>query len=214
MKRNDGTNDIENIKRFLHSKKLSPKLFTMQQVHCGDVAIVKAGSETILPEVDGLVTTIQQSSLCVITADCLPVLLFDARKKIIGAAHAGSKGLAKNILHNIIDTFKREFDSIPGDIHVTIGPSIEQQCYEVGGEVIERFSSQLQWFDSSFYSEARRSKYLLNLRKIALHSLLKEGILKEHIEISEQCTKCSTETLYSYRRGDKFDRFVSVISLI
>lgn len=211
MKSKDGTNDLENIKKFLKAKSLPSEIVTMQQIHSGRSIIVSDNSHEIIQGVDGLLTTKKNLSLCVITADCLPILFVDRVKGVIGAAHAGSKGLHQNILHNVVEKFKNEYFSDPKNLQVTIGPGIEKKCYEVGPEVIESFTSEFLWFDNAFYEKRENDHYLLDLRKIAMHCLLKEGILKENITVADECTKCSIDTRYSYRRGDKTERFVSVI---
>ena len=213
MKKTDGTVDLENIKKFLKEKKLSEQVVCMEQVHGGKAAVVSDNKLETVAEVDGLITTTKGLSLAVLTADCLPLLLHDSKKGVIGAAHAGSKGLLKKIIHNTIGVFKTNFASDPQDIIVSIGPSIEKSCYEVGSELIAQFEQEFEWFDTSYFAGSNNNRYLLDLRKIALQSLIKEGILREHIEISSECTKCSVDTLYSYRGGDKTGRFVSVISL-
>jgi YfiH family protein len=214
MKLADGTNDFENIKKFLLSKKLSPKFVRMRQIHSGNIAIVTNTSDVLIKDTDGLITQTSNISLTIVTADCLPILFSDDKKHVIGAVHAGSKGLAQNIIHNTLEIFKKQFNSDPADVSVTIGPSIEQKCYEVGQEVIQTFSSNFSWFDSTFYTNSKEGHYFLNLRNIALHSLLKEGILEENMTISDECTKCNADKYYSYRGGDKIGRFLSSICIL
>lgn len=211
MKSKDGTNDLENIKKFLKAKSLSSEIVTMQQIHSGVSVIVRDNSKEVIKDVDGLITAEKNLSLCVITADCLPILFVDRVKGVIGAAHAGSKGLRQNILHNVVEKIRNVYASDPKNLQVTIGPGIEKRCYEVGPEVIQSFTSEFPWFDKAFYEMLENNHYLLDLRKIAMHCLLKEGILKENITVADECTKCSIDTRYSYRRGNKTERFVSVI---
>ena len=212
MKKSDGTIDLENIKVFLNNKNLFEKVVCMEQVHGGDIAVVSNNTQEIIHGVDGLITNTKKLSLGVVTADCLPILFFDSKKGVIGVAHAGSKGLLKKIIQNILTQFKTKFQSAPKDIMVSIGPSIEKDCYEVGKEMIDSFQQTYPTFTGKYDDKA--GKYYLDLRNIALQSLIKEGILEEHIEIASDCTKCSTEIYYSYRGGDKTGRFVSVISLV
>jgi YfiH family protein len=214
MKRDDGAIDFDNLEKFLLSHNLPSDYVSMGQVHGGNVEVVYDNQQKRIEGVDGLVTDQSRINLCIVTADCLPILLYDNKKKIIGAAHAGSKGLLQNIIHNTVSEFKNHFKSNPEDIHIIVGPNIEQKCYEVGEEMIAAFQKQFDWFDESLFTNTANNRYLLDLRKIAEHCLLKEGILKANINISDQCTKCSVNTVYSYRKGDKTGRFVSVISLV
>jgi YfiH family protein len=212
MKKADGTIDIENITIFLKKNHLPETVVCMEQIHGGNVSVVSGNTQTVIPGADGLVTNTKKISLCIVTADCLPILFSDARKGVIGAAHAGSKGLLKKIIQNTVTEFITKFQSDPKDISVSIGPSIESNCYEVGKEMIDSVPQIFPTFPGTY--NIKDGKYFLDLRNIALQSLMKEGILEEHIETANNCTKCSTDTYYSYRGGDKTERFVSVISLL
>ena len=213
MKKNDGSINLKNIKKFLIENDLPERFVCMHQIHSGNVGVVQDTKREIISEVDCLVTNRKNVSLGVITADCLPVLFYDKNNNVIAAAHAGSKGLLYKILQNTVEILRTKFNSNPKDIVVLIGPGIEKKCYEVGEEVISQFTKQYHWFDTSYYSDSKSDFYFLDLRKIAQQILIKEGILLEHIEISELCTKCEIDTFYSYRRGDTNGRIVSVISL-
>jgi copper oxidase (laccase) domain-containing protein len=136
-----------------------------------------------------LITDKKNVPLAVVTADCLPVLLFDPVKKVVGVLHAGRKGLLEGVISNTVQMFEKEFGSEPKDILVGIGPGIEKKCYEVEGEMVD-------------------------IRHQAHFFLRAEGILKEHIEDLDFCTKCNMDRFYSYRGGDDTQRFASVISLV
>lgn len=212
MKKDDGSIDLHDIQKFLKSQHLPEKVYAMDQVHGKNVGIISFKSEPITPETDAIITNEKGVSLAVVTADCLPILFYDPKAQAAGVVHAGSKGLLKQVIASVLNKFTSAYKSRPEDIIVTIGPSIEVSCYEVGKEYMRQFE-ELSWFDETFYREIK-GKYYLDLRKIALQSLQKEGILKEHISVSDICTKCATDTYYSYRRGDKTERFVSTISII
>jgi YfiH family protein len=214
MKKTDGSIDLKNITQFVKEKKLPEAIVCMEQIHVGNIALISDANQKVIPGVDGLITKTKNINLGIVTADCLPILFYDSKKNVIGAVHAGRKGLFQKIIHNCVEKFKTEFKSNPEDIQVSIGPGIEKNCYEVGSDLIEQFENEFEWFDNSFWSTSNANRYLLDLRKIALQSLIKEGILREHIEISELCTKCEVSSLYSYRGGDKTGRFVSVIQLV
>ena len=130
---------------------------------------------------------------------------------MIGVTHAGYKGLVNHVLENTVERFISEFSSDPKDIIVGIGPSIEKACYEVSKERVEEFESAFPDFTNMY--EALDGKFYLDLRSVARQCLLKEGILEGNIESMDICTKCNFD-FYSYRRGDKYERFVSVISLV
>ncbi len=149
--------------------------------------------------------------LAVLTADCLPILFYDPKKEAIGIAHAGYKGLLNHIIENTVACFASNFKSDPKDIVVGTGPSIERDCYEVGVDLIEKFQKEFPGFENIFAEKEK--KYFLDLRTIAQQCLVKEGILRENIEFMDICTKCDPN-FYSYRGGDKEQRFASIISLV
>jgi polyphenol oxidase len=188
-----------------------PDIVCMNQIHSGKVYVVKNASRLTLPETDGLITSQKHLPLAVRTADCLPVLFYDPKNEVIGVAHAGYKGLLNNILENMIQRFVSDFKSDPKDILIGIGPSIEMKCYQVGDDRIEEFRKAFPAFKNMFTEKG--GKFYLDLRAVAQQCLKKEGILKEHIEVMNICTKCD-ENFYSYRRGDRDIRFASVISLV
>jgi polyphenol oxidase len=189
MKNEDSTVSQSGIKRFLKFLNLSEEAVCMKQVHGGDVAVVKDKIDFQISSVDGLITNIKNIPLLVFVADCLPILFYDPRKGVVGVGHAGRKGLQSGVIKNIIEKYKSEFGSSPEDIIVGIGPGIEKKCYKVDGE-------------------------LLDIREIANEQLLSEDIKNENIENMDICTKCNMDKFYSYRGGDKDDRFAAVISMI
>lgn len=183
----------------------------MKQIHGGNVALVENLKTNRIPDTDGMVTDKRYIPLAVLTADCLPILLYNPQKQAIGVAHAGYKGLLNHIIENTVDVFVTAFQSDPQDIIVGIGPCIETMCYEVGSEVIEKFEKTFSEF-TNMYTEKDKKTYL-DLENIALQCLQKSGILKKHIEVMDICTKCD-EHFYSYREGDGDRRFASIISLV
>ena len=160
MKDSNGRIDRENLNKFLSGLDIGPLAVCMEQLHGGNIAVVEDSSELLIKNVDGLITDKKNIPLAVITADCLPVLFFDQVKKVIGVAHAGRKGLEKEIIKNILQKFKTEFGSNAQDILAGIGPGIEKKCYEV-------------------------DSILVDIAQIAIKHLINEGILignRENIE--------------------------------
>ena len=188
MKNDDGSINRLNLENFLNNLSLPKNGICMGQVHGADVKIVTDGSKLLIENVDGIITNKKKVPLCVMTADCLPILFFDSKNQVIGIAHGGRKGLEKGILQNVLNEFIEKFGSDPKDIFVGIGPGIEKNCYEFDGIRID-------------------------IRKQAIDHLLLEGILAKNIENIDICTK-DNDHFYSYRGGDISKRFVSVISII
>ena len=202
--------DREALAKFAQSVGITGDIVCMGQVHSGKVEIVQNTSEVRFLEKDGLITNKKHVPLAVLTADCLPVLLYDPKKEVIAAAHAGYRGLLNHILENTIKHFVTDFKSDSKDILVGIGPAIETMCYEVGEDRIDEFKNVFPSFHNMY--KEKDAKFYLDLIAIARQCLAKEGILEENIEAMNICTKCDPN-FYSYRGGDA-GRLMSVISLV
>lgn len=156
-------------------------------------------------DVDGLVT--EEPGLCLVTsyADCVPLYFVDPVKKAIGLSHSGWRGTVGKIGRNTIERMREEFGSRPEDILAAVGPSVCMDCYEVSEDVIERFREA---FDESCWQELFYAKpdgkYQLNLWKANERIFLEAGILPEHIAVTNVCTHCNSDLLYSHRAaGDQ-----------
>jgi polyphenol oxidase len=189
MKDENGNINRSNLNRFLNSLKLPENGVCMQQVHGKNIKKVENENDLFVKGTDGLITQVKNISLCVATADCLPILFYDKVNNVIGIAHVGRKGLVAGIIKNMIKQFINNYNSDPKNIIVGIGPGIEKECY---------------WVDSEF----------IDIRALAIGDLIKSGIDEENIENIGLCTKCNKDKFYSYRGGDRYDRFISTISLI
>ena len=171
---------------------------------------------------DGLITATPGLLLAVQTADCLPVILVDAKRRAVGVFHAGWRGTVKRIVEKGVGEMLRWFGSRPRDLRAAIGPGIQGCCYEVGEEVRTKFESQFAYTASLFRevkeSDPVREKYpllFLNARapghgelpkKIYLdlveanrRQLLAAGLPAKNIEASPLCTACHPDLLFSYR---------------
>lgn len=211
MKKEDGTIHHANVMKFANSADIKGVVVCMDQVHSGNVAVIENERELVIPKTDGMVTNKKNVVLGVMTADCLPLLFYDPVHEAVGVAHAGSKGLLKNIIGNTVQAFIKNFGTDPSDLVVAIGPSIEQQCYIVGKELIALYKTAFAAYNS-VYIEGNGT-FFLDLRSVTVQDLRRQGILKENIAVSPTCTKCSMDAFYSYRGGDRTDRFISLIRL-
>ena len=142
--------------------------------------------------VDGFITDEPGVTPAVFSADCVPVLFFDPVRRAIGAAHSGWRGTAAGIVRVLIRRMSDEFGSDPGNLLVTVGPAICRKCYEVSEEVAERFPA-------SCSIKKPDGKYLLDLHRANEILLLDSGILPGHLFISNLCTSCNKELLFSHR---------------
>lgn len=184
------------------------KIIKMNQVHGKNVTWVgREQSGQKISQTDGLLTSEKDIYLLIITADCLPVLIFDKRKKYLGAVHAGWRGIENEIIKVAISELILK-GSNPSDIIFGIGPCIRSCCYNISQDTADLFKNKFP--NLTDIIEQREDKIFLNLASIVKQQLLELKILPENIE---DCGICTFEEidLYSFRRGDKEGRFASLI---
>jgi YfiH family protein len=177
-----------------------------QQVHGDEIAIVDSavgargavGGRPALRSTDGLVTTSEGLYLLALFADCVPLLLYDPRRKAVGLVHAGWRGTMAQIATKAVRTMQEGFGSSPEDIRVGIGPSIGPCCYTVGPEVVEAFRLSTVSLNA-IVSSGGDGKTFLNLWEANRLSLLQVGVRPENIELAEVCTACHVDRFFSHR---------------
>ncbi len=151
------------------------------------------------PEIADAVITDRKGLLIGIqVADCVPILIFDRKKGISGAVHAGWRGTAEGIVKKTIGIAYERFESRPEDMLVAIGPSIRKCCYEVGFDVFDRVKRAT---GPGNYSILKEGKYFLDLSSANKYQALSIGIPEENIWVSGECTFCNTDKYYSYRHA-------------
>lgn len=156
-------------------------------------------------DVDGLITNVPGIVLTAFYADCVPLYFVDPAHKAIGLSHAGWRGTVGGIGKRTIARMQEEFGSDPKEMIAAIGPSICQDCYEVGEDVAEQFVNSLS--DEGSVKRALRytgeteegKKYRLNLWSVNYDLMLEAGMLPEHICITDICTCCNADYLFSHR---------------
>ncbi|HET8925841.1 MAG TPA: peptidoglycan editing factor PgeF [Candidatus Acidoferrum sp.] len=172
--------------------------------------------------------------LAVQTADCVPILLVDPKKRAIAAVHAGWRGTLARILTKTVGQMQMHFGTKPADLLAAIGPSIGGCCYEVGTEVVVQFKSQFpnasDWFDELRTGDEPNSlqwlnrmppghqpppkNVLLDLKKANRAKLLDAGLRAQNIFASDLCTACRRDLLFSYRKeGAESGRLMSVVGI-
>ncbi len=186
---------------------------------------------------DGTITSIPGLLLAIKTADCVPVLVADKKRRVVGAFHAGWRGTVARITEKGIGEMRRQFGSVPCDLRAAIGPCIRRCCYSVGPEVRAEFESQFsyadQLFEEVFDSNAIHVRYpLLFLNQRApghgdlgpeIHldlvaanqrQLEDAGLRAEHISVIDGCTACDTTRFFSHRAEfGKTGRMMAVIGI-
>ncbi len=151
-------------------------------------------------DVDGLITN--EPGICLTTfyADCVPLFFIDPAHKAIGLSHSGWRGTVGKMGKATLETMAEEFGTNPKDVIAAIGPSICQDCYEVSEDVIVKFKEAFhaKYWEDLFYQKNNK-KYQLNLWK-ANEIILKEaGVLDENIAVTNVCTNCNSDVLFSHR---------------
>lgn len=198
----------ENFRRIAESIGFSEKdlVFSMQThtVNVRRVGREDCGRGLERPvgycDVDGLVTNEPGVVLATFYADCVPLFFVDPVHHCIGLSHSGWRGTVGKIGKATVETMAREFGSKPGDLLAAVGPSICQECYEVSEEVIglfrENFAEEL--WPKLFYRKDN-GHYQLNLWEANRLIFQEAGILPQHITVTDICTACNPELLFSHR---------------
>ena len=211
----------------------SLRLVTVRQVHSNAVVRIDAVAardklETIegkaLLEGDGLVTDIPGLLIAAGTADCVPVLVVDPRRRVVAAFHAGWRGTAARIVEKGIALLRSDFGSASEDIRAAIGPSIGACCYNVGDEVrqnfLENFSYGQELFTERSDAGGDSPKLYVDLWKANKRQLLAAGVDDGHITVLGECTACAFlpdgERKYFSHRAEagKAGRMLNVIGLV
>ena len=168
------------------------------------------------------------------TADCVPILLVDTKKRAVAAVHAGWRGTLQRIVVKAIGQMQMQFGTNPGDLLAAIGPAIGGCCYEVGTEVAIQFQSQFagahEWFDEFRTGDEPNpvqwlnmmppghqpppKNVLLDLRKANRAQLVEAGLRAQNIFVNELCTACRRDLFFSYRKeGAITGRLMSVVGI-
>jgi len=201
--------------------KKSWPMVTLRQVHSDIIHCVDAPPAQPLAG-DGLISATPSLLLAVLTADCLPVILVDRKRRAIGVFHAGWRGTVKRIVEKGVGEMRRCFGTLPRDLQAAIGPGIHGCCFQVGPEVRGQFESQFRYASTLFRevkeSDEVREKYpllfltarapghselpkkiFLDLVESNRQQLLEAGVPKGAIFTSSLCTACRVDLLFSHR---------------
>ena len=209
------TGDLEervhkNIMRLCASADINPEcMVTSRQVH--GTAILFAEKPGNYDGYDALITDKKNLFLCIFTADCYPVLIYDPRHHASAAVHAGWKGSAGGIVIKTLEAMKKRFNTLPEECLAYIGTGISPEAYEVGREVALEFPA-----GSSQRSTDRNNeeKYQLDLALVNFRQLLASGIPPSNIESSPFCSVRDSYLFFSHRRDQgKTGRMVSLIGV-
>lgn len=207
----DRENVLENHRRFAQTLGYDEKkLVFSNQVHhtafhkvtkkdCGK-GIVR---ESDILEIDGLVTNEPGVPMITFYADCVPLFFYDPQHKVIAMAHSGWRGTVEKIGGKMVAYMHKEYGCDPDDIVCAIGPSICQKCYEVSEDVAQHFIEVFgDAYGETLLYRKENGKYQLNLQKACEITLLASGIRKEHLDVTDLCTCCNPDWLFSHRASN------------
>ena len=202
-----------NLERVRTCLPTCPHVFVIpRQTHTTNVKVI---TDVPVPEelqdVDAVVTHLKDFCLCVSTADCVPILIYDTKRQVIAAVHAGWRGTVGRIAENTLEVMESQYGTEGKDVIACIGPSISLESFEVGDEVYAAFEEA--GFDMNRIAR-RYEKWHLDLWEANRLQLLAYGVLPENIEVAGICTYQHCEDFFSARRlGIKSGRILSGIQI-
>ena len=204
------------------------------QTHTTNVRVVTqedAGAGVVrergYTDVDGLITNEPGLVLSTFYADCVPLYFVDTEHHAIGLSHSGWRGTVGRMGAATIRAMQKHYGTDPKHLICAIGPSICQDCYEVSEDVADAFKEEFgaeisqddstscySWNGKSILTNKGNGKYQLDLWGANRLVLLDAGILPEHLAVTNVCTKCNPDLLYSHRvMGDKRGNLAAFLSL-
>lgn len=198
----------ENFRRIAEIFETTPdRMVCSKQTHTTNVRLVTeedCGKGVLHPvdydDVDGLITNVPGILLCTSYADCVPLYFVDVKNKAIGLGHSGWRGTVCRMGEAMLKNMHDAFGTKPEDVIAAIGPSICKDCYEVGEEVAEAFKKSFPKEWNCLLSEGKEpGKYQLDLWEANKRVLLGAGVLREHLAVTDLCTCCNSEYLFSHR---------------
>lgn len=172
------------------------EMLTVRQVHGTRVLTVGPGDGVSLlrdgraiEEADGMLSCVAGAMLAVQAADCVPVLIADTGKRVVGAFHAGWRGTVAGIVEQGIAQMRQEFGCRVEDLTGAVGPAIGPCCYTVGEEVLHRFAAAFGYAAELF--EQRGEQMYLDLHAANRRQLLTAGLSADRVNVVGECTACS-----------------------
>lgn len=199
----------ENYRRIAEMLGCEPEdIVCSDQTHTTNIRVVEEkdrGKGIIHPrdytDIDGLITNIPGIVLATFYADCVPLFFIDTEKKAVGLSHSGWRGTVGRMGQRTMEAMEKAYGTKPEDVVAAIGPSICQDCYEVGEDVAEAFYQEFRrpgQGEEILFSKGN-GKYQLDLWKANRIVLEEAGIRPEKIQVTDICTCCNPDYLFSHR---------------
>lgn len=204
---------LENYRRMASALDMPmERMVLSRQTHTTNVRAVTeedAGSGIVRPlrytDVDGLITNVRNLPLVTFYADCIPLYFVDPVHRAIGLSHSGWRGTVKRMGAVTLKEMEKAYGTRPSEVLACIGPGICQDCYEVGEDVAEEFVAAFGQ-DTAFpaaskgiLEEKPGGKYQLDLWEANRRVLLEAGVQEDHLAVTDICTCCNPELLFSHR---------------
>lgn len=207
----------ENRRRIASAIGVKPEDMTYtHQTHTTNVAVVKEEDRGArFMETDGMVTNVPGICLVTFYADCVPLFFVDPVHRAIGLSHSGWRGTVGRIGKVTVEKMTENYGTDPKDVIAAVGPSICQDCYEVSEDVICRFRENFpeECWPDLFYNKGD-GKYQLNLWKANEYVFAEAGIRREHTAVTNVCTHCNPDILFSHRTtGEKRGNLSAFLAL-
>jgi len=191
-------------------------ILSVKQVHGTDALVVDralTSSDRFSGGWDALVTDQRGIMVAVRTADCVPVLMHDSKRKIVAAVHAGWRGAVAGIVGKTIAVMESQFGTVPDHVQVSIGPSAGVCCYEVDQTVLDKLPEACPDYQRVVRGQ-RGGKAHLDLKMLIREQARNAGIQQDSISCVNLCTICHEDLFFSYRReGKVIGTMVSAIGL-
>lgn len=200
---------LENYRRMAAALNMRVEdMVLSDQTHTTNVRVITEedrGKGILKPQdysdVDGMITNVPGIVLVTSYADCVPLYFVDPVRKAIGLSHSGWKGTVGHIGQKTVWKMHEVYGSEPKDIVAAIGPSICQSCYEVSDDVAEAFRANFTADEAAdILLDKGNGKYQLDLWKANWYVLTDAGILSEHLSVTDLCTACHPDLLWSHRK--------------
>jgi len=209
-------NIFKNLKYVAKNLKINEKnLILMNQTHSNKLILVNNKNKKNKSfNSDALITKLKGLGLCVLTADCVPIMLYDENNETIACIHAGWKGAFSGIIEKTINKLKKMNNQ--NKIYACVGPCIGKRSYEVNNDLFQLFVKK-QKSNSKFFTKRKNNKFYFNIRSYVNKKLKDNGTIKIHNLNFD--TFADSSNFFSYRRsvkiGEKdYGRCISVISLL
>ena len=208
----------KNILKNLHyvSQKMSikkNKLILMHQTHSAKVIEIRESNYKKKINSDAIITKVKGLALGVLTADCVPIIIYDSKNEIIGCIHAGWKGALSEIIKKTVNKIKK-FNT-KNKIYASVGPCINKKNYEIDLNFYKKFLNKSKK-NKKYFSHKNKDKKIFNLRKFVADKLIELKVKVDHVNYDTYGEKVN---FFSYRRSRKlkqndYGRCISVVRLI